>query len=172
MRLHLTFMALLALLATGCQSSTGPGTDELVLEVGRINVKVSKLTVEVDRLVAAVSMLTAEVAPRQASASLTTTFNPAPFLRQYLGRDIAELTQLPESFWEDRLNRARLGLMGGKPTYEDVVAEKEYYEGWLDYANWLRQNSDGLTRGLWQVGDEHLSRLDYLQLQLQWLLER
>ncbi len=162
MRFQLALVALLALLASGCNSTTGSQSED----------RISGLIVQVDRLEAEVSRLTAEVAPRKAGAFVTTTFNPAPFLGQYLEQSIAETSRLPESFWEDRLSRARRGLMGGAPTYEDVLVEKAYYEGWLDYANWLRKNSDGFTRGLRQVGDEHLSRLDYLQLQLQWLLER
>ena len=129
----------------------------------------SELSGRVDSLEVEVLRLTAEVAPRKANGYAATTFSPAPFLGGYLEREIAGTSQLRVSFWEERLSRAQRGLMGGSPTYEDVLAEKEYYEGWLDYANWLTQDSDGFTPWLWQVGDEDRSRLDFLQLQLYWL---
>lgn len=175
MPFYLAVIALLALLATGCNSTTGSqpqslgtGTDELVLRLGN---QVANLIVRIDRLEAEVSTLISEVAPSKVGPSVT-TFNSSPFLGQNFQQEIARSGRLSESFWEDRLSRARLGLMGGSPTYEDVLAEKEQYDGWHEYVNWLRQNNNGFTHRSWQVGDEHLSRLDYLQLQLQWLLER
>ena len=132
MRFYLAVIALIALLATGCNSTTGSQAessgsemDQLVLEQGD---QIAELITRVDRLEAEVSTLTAEVAPRRVGAPVATTFNPAPFLGQFLERDFAK-GRLPESFWEERLSRARLGLMGGSPTYEDVLAEREYYEG-------------------------------------------
>lgn len=169
MRFYLAVIALLTLFAIRCNGTTGSRYENQIPE---LIAKVDRLEAEVSALTAEVSALTTEVAPRTVGASVVTTFNPAPFLGQFLEREIAEIRRLPESFWNERLSQARLGLMGGAPTYEDVLDEKEYYEGWLDYTNWLRQNSNGFTRALWQVGDEHLSRLDYRQLQLEWLIER
>lgn len=133
--------------------------------------QIAELTVRVDRLTAEVSKLTAEVGPREPASSFTTTYNPPPFLDRYLVREIEGRNQLPDSFWEERLEQARLGLTGGNPTYEDVLAEREYYRVWLDYTSWLKQNNKGFVPRSWQVGDEQLSRLDFLQLQVLWLAE-
>ena len=128
MRFHLAVIALLALLATGCNSSTasqpeslGTGMDQLVVEPGN---QITELIARVDRLEAEVFRLTAEVAPMEPGSSYTTTYNPPPFLDRYLVREIEGRNQLPDTFWEERLEQARLGLTGGNPTYEDVLAER------------------------------------------------
>lgn len=158
-----------ALVVTGCNNPAALKSQNQLVEAQNL---INELTARVDNLEAEVNMLTAEVLPKFVGSSAATTFNIAPFLRRHLEREFAGNPQLPKSFWEERLNQARLDLMGGRPTYDDVLAEKEFYEAWRDYAKMLRRNSDGFTRGNWQVGDEHLSRLDYLQLQLKWLSER
>lgn len=166
MKIVLAFAVLVTIVGLGCNDDT---EIQRVLESEN---RIDELTSKVEQLEAEVLMLTAEVSPRFVGVSAATTLNPAPFVGLYLQPEIAETRETPASFWTDRLDRARAGLMGGSPTYEEVLAEKEYYEDWLDYTSWLKQNSDGFTRVSWQVGDEYLSRLDYIQLQLKWLRER
>ena len=175
MRHYWFAVALLILVTVGCTNTTSSEPQPVAAQTDQTGPKlerqIAELAVQVDRLAEEVSKLSAEVGLREPASSFTTTYNPSPFLDRYLVQAIEESNQLPDTFWEERLEQARLGSAGGLSAYEDVLIQREIYKGWLDYTSWLKKNNKGFVRGSWQVGDEQLSRLDFLQLQVQWLAQ-
>ena len=109
--------------------------------------------------------LVAETAPMEVDAPGMDSL-PVPLGGRVLLSHFRSPFVWEEAYWNDRLSRAQRDLTGGSPTPEMVAAERAYYESWLEYVDSLQKNNTTFAPGVRLVGGDHLSRLDYLQLQI------
>lgn len=156
----------LTLFLAGCSDEVSPAeTQARESVVTELADDTDRLEEELGAMKRDLIALLAETAPMEVDApgmdSLPVPLGASDLLRHFKPQSVTE-----EDYWSDRLSRAQRGLMGGSPTPEMVEAERAYYETWLEYVDSLQKSNTTFAPGVWQVGADHLSRLDYIQLEV------